>query len=216
MSVPRNYDQQVRRSLAAKAVWEPGAQFELGDILTTRDGLFNPSGTLAAYGITYQTRQGNDRKLNLKSTGTSETIIQGGVEVKNTEELKADISATIEYKFSGEFEYVLKTGDLDTESVVDVNNVAKAVLAIPEWQHDKWYIVEKIYKAGDWSFLGNRKTSKSIKLSGKGDAIKEFLSVGASVGITATGSIALEMLGAGGALAMRLVRIRKNGSTNRG
>jgi hypothetical protein len=216
MSVPKNYNKRILDALGAKAVWEPGAAVELGDILTTRDGMFHPSGKLSEYGIAFDVATSSDRKLNLISSGTVEKFFQAGAEVGDIGSIQAEVSASVEYSFKGEFEYVLKTQDLDVFNISNVNQVAKAVLDVADWRHDKWYIVERIYKAEDWTFLGNRKTAKSFKVSGKGSAVQAFVKAGASAGVSTTGSVSIEMLGAGGALAMRLVRIRKDGTTNRG
>ena len=215
MGVPKNYANQLREALGAKAVWEPGSPVQLGDILTERDGSFNPSGRLSEYGIKLETATNQNVKLNLKSSGTSERLFQAGAEVPASA-LRPDLEASIEYSFKGEFEYALKSDDIDVDQIVNVNQVAKAVLGVDEWRHEKWYIVERVYRSGQWSFLGSRKTSKSFKVSGKGSAIGQFLSVGASAGISRSGSIDLELLGEGGALAMRVVRIRKDGTTDRG
>ena len=47
MSLPRKYARRIRRVLGLRAVWQPGAVVELGDIVTLRRGIFVPVESLS-------------------------------------------------------------------------------------------------------------------------------------------------------------------------
>lgn len=214
MSLPDRYNRRVRQTIGATAVWMPGETIRLGSVLVRGEGLFRPFGKLADFGAAFQTEAHLDRDINFSSSGTKETLIQANAELKNSSQLDLTADASLKIQLSRKFEYTVKSPTLKGQHIPDLINVAPVVARHPNWKHDKYYIVYELYVAEQFSFIGSEKSGSTIELSGKGSAIMSFLAAGASAGITKTGNADVVLLGKGGPLAMGLVRIKKDGSTD--
>jgi hypothetical protein len=71
-----------------------------------------------------------------------------------------------------------------------------------------------VYEAEGFSFIGTEAKRRSLEISGKGAGILGFLTAGASLGLKNSGNVDVKVLGLGGTLAIGLVRIKKDGSTD--
>ena len=91
-------------------------------------------------------------------------------------------------------------------------SISQAVRALPNWRHKDFYLVHEVYDAETFSFIGVESKKGSLEISGQGSGILSFLTAGASAGLSSSGSVQLKLLGAGGTLAIGLVRIKKDGS----
>lgn len=215
-SLPDKYDARIRKALGARAVWLPGEPRSLGDILVKRGNRFFPFDDLSSFGATFNRAPHADKSLDLATSNTKQRIFQAGVELPDTAKLDLSAQASVKLEFNSKDEFILKTPTLGGEHITNMNKVAQAVFGRPDWKHDKYYIVEEIYQAGEWTFLGTENSSAKIEISGKGAGILSFLTVGASAQINVSGSIDLKLIGKGGALAMGVVRVKKDGSLNHG
>ncbi len=216
MSLPRKFDSALQKSIGARAVWLPGSPIAIGDVMVRRDDRFFKGGTLAQFGATMEVKpHAPINGVNIRSTKTKQTIIQAGAEVTQIEGVADEIEARVRYEFAGETEFIAKTPNLQGDSIQNMFIVAATVAAHPAWKHSKFYIVEQTLTADDWAFVGSDKASSKFELSGKGSAIKQFLTVGASVGLTKTSNVGVEFMGSG-PVGMMLVRVRKDGSLDHG
>lgn len=216
MSLPKVFDKMLQESLNARAVWQPGKPVQIGDIMVRRDDAFHKAGHIADFGATIRSSPHADKSLDLMSSKVKQRIMQAGVELPDGNQLDLAVEASISYEFSSKNQFVLKTPSLKGLSIDNMLVIANQLSALPTWKHDKFFIVEESYGADNWSFLGTKENSSNLQISGKGSAILSFLTAGISVGLKTVGNLDVKMLGAGGMLAMNLVRIRKDGSLNHG
>ena len=213
MSLPDRFNKRVRQAIGANAVWLPGTPIALGSVLVKGEGRFRPFSDLSSFGVQTDSLPHLDRNLSLASTGTRQTLIQGGAEVKE-QALDLTAEAKLKIEFTRSFEYTMKSETLKGQTIKDLAKVASVVSKHADWKHDKYYIVYELYVAGQFSFIGTEKSGSTIELSGKGSDVQSFLSVGASVGLKKTGTADVTIIGQGGPVAMGLVRIKKNGDTD--
>ncbi len=216
MSLPKIFDEQLQDALHARAVWMPGKPIQIGDIMVRRDDSFHKVGHIADFGATIRSSPHSDKSLDLVTSKVKQRLIQGGVELPSTAGLDLAAEASVSYSFAGKSQFILKTPNLKGLSIDNMLMIAGQLAKLPAWKHDKFFIVEETYGAEMWSFLGTKESATDVQLSGKGSAILSFLSAGLSAGLKSSGNIDVKMLGSGGMLAMNLVRIRKDGSTNHG
>lgn len=213
MSLPERYSKRVRSALNAIAVWQPGTPLTLGAIMGRNDGIYHQKDDIRRFGNPPLNEAPHlDKSLDLVSSGIRQTIIQGGVELPDAGKLDLTAKASVKLEFTREFEYVLKTATLKGSHLTNLNEIAQAVSKRPDWQHDRFWVVYELYTAEQFSFTGSEKKGEKIEVSGSGAGVLSFLTVGASVGITATGNAAVKIVGQGGPVAMGLVRFRKDGS----
>jgi hypothetical protein len=216
MSLPDAFDKQLRDALNARAVWQPGKPVQIGDIMVRRDDSFHKVGHIADFGATIRSSPHADKSLDLATSKVKQRIFQANAELPGSDQLDLSAEASVKYEFSGKSQFILKTPNLKGLSIDNMLMIAGQLAALPNWKHDKFFIVEETYGAEQWSFLGTKESASNLELSGKGSGILSFLTAGVSVGLKSSGTIDVKMLGGGGMLAMNLVRIRKDGSTDHG
>lgn len=216
MSLPQVFDKELRNSLGARAVWQPGKPVQIGDIMVMRDDMLFKAGHIADFGATIRSSPHADKSLDLATTKVKQRIFQAGVELPDTAQLDLSAEASVKYEFSGKSQFILKTPNLHGLSIDNMLMIAGVLAPLPNWKHDKFYIVEETYGADQWSFLGTKESATNFELSGKGSGLLSFLTAGFSVGLKTSGNVDLKLLGNGGTIAMNTVRIRKDGSLNHG
>lgn len=214
MSLPERYGKRVRSTLGGTAVWMPGTPVPLGAIMVKGEGLFHEADQIANYTDKMKTAPHQDKSLDLVSSGTRQRIFQANAELPGTAQLDLAAEASVKYEFTRAFEYVLKTPILKGSHITNINQIAQVVKAASGWRHKDFYLVHEVYDAVEFSFVGSERSSSSIEIAGKGSAILGFLSAGASAGVKATGNAEVKLIGAGGSVAMGLVRIKKDGTTD--
>jgi hypothetical protein len=214
MSLPERYGKRLRQALGAFPVWLPGTPVALGCVMVRGEGQFRPVDDLSSFTNVMKSAPHQDRSLDLVSKGTRQRLFQANAELPGAAKLDLTAEATLKVEFERAFEYVVKAPTLKGQHITNVNQVAQAVKALPNWEHDRFYIVHEVYEADEFSFLGTETSKASMEFSGKGAAILGFLTAGASAGLTSTGNVDVKILGKGGALAMGLVRVKKNGKTD--
>jgi hypothetical protein len=214
MSLPERYGKKIKSALGGVAVWMPGTPVPLGTIMVKGEGQFHPFDQISSFTDKMKTAPHQDKSLDLVSSGTKQRIFQANAELPGTAQLDLAAEASVKYEFTQAFEYVLKTPTLKGSHIVNLNQLAQAVKAADGWRHKEFYLVHEVYDAEEFSFVGTERSSSSIELAGKGSAILGFLSAGASAGIKSTGNAEVKLIGAGGSVAMCLVRIKKDGGTD--
>lgn len=214
MSLPERYGKRLRQALGAFPVWLPGTPVALGCIMVKGEGQFRPVDDLSSFTDVMKSAAHQDKSLDLASKGTRQRIFQGNAELPGTAQLDLTAEASLKIEFEREFEYLLKAPTLKGQHITNVNQIAQAVKGLPNWDHDRFYIVHEMYAADEFSFLGTESSKANVEFSGKGAAILGFLSAGASGGLSSSGNVEVKILGKGGSLAMGLVRVKKNGKTD--
>lgn len=214
MSLPERYGKRLRDALGAIAVWQPGDPVPIGTIMTREKKRFNAIDQLSNFTAIATTAKHQDKSLDLVSKGTKQRLFQANAELPGTAGLDLTAEASVKYEFSSEFEYVLKTPTLKGEHITNLNQVAQAVRNDPQWRHKEFFVVHEIYDAEQFSFVGSETRNRKFEISGKGAAILGFLTAGASAGISTSGDAQVSLIGKGGTLAMGLVRIMRDGSTD--
>ena len=214
MSLPEVFDDELQRAIGAHAVWLPGKPMQVGDILVRRNDEFHKAGHIANFGAAAQVLPHSDISLDLQTSRVTQRIFQAGVELPETAGLDLAAEASVKYEFNGKSQFVLKTPTLSGSSIQNMLQVAGIVAGLASWKHDKFFIVEELYTAVDWAFLGTKDKSSSVELSGNGAAILSFLTAGISIGLKTSGTLDVKIMGKGGPLAMNVVRVRKDGSLN--
>jgi hypothetical protein len=216
MTLLEAFNRELMNAISAHAVWLPGKPVQLGDVLVKRNGEFHKAGHISNFGATAEVLPHSDIGLDLKTSKVTQKLFQLGVELPDTAALDLAADASVRISLNGKSQFILKTPTLTGSSIQNMLTIAATVAGLANWKHDKFYIVEELYSAVDWSFLGSKENASSFELKGKGAAILSFLAAGASFGLTSSGNVDLKLLGKGGALAMNTVRVRKDGSLNHG
>ena len=127
MSLPKKYARRIRQVLGLRAVWQPGAVIDLGDIVTLRRGVFVPVEALSDHGVSFRRKRGKEAELTLNSQGVSETLFQAGGEVSDITDLKPSAKATLEIKFDRNNAYYLRTPKLSSVAMDNLATVGRAV-----------------------------------------------------------------------------------------
>lgn len=213
MSLPAKYDRRIKRALNLHAVWEPGDSIALGDIVTRdRGGTFTDESRLSDFGINFRKKRSRAKSLSFNAQGVSTLLFQGGEPI-NASALNRNASASVEVRFERESTYLLRTPALRGEDIDDLLQVGRAVKKLPDWEFRRFYIVWKVLTASKFTFLGSRRKGRSITFAGKGGAVLKFLDVGATAGLTVSGTQSLEVkiVGTGGPVVIGVARVKKNG-----
>jgi len=213
MDLPKAFDGELRKAIHARAVWPPATPIQIGDVLVYRGDAFHKIANISSFGATATTLPHNDISLDLATSKVKQAIFQGGVQLPDTATLDLAAEASVELAFTGDSQFVLKTPTLSGASIQNMLEIGAKVAGLANWDHDNYFIVEELYTATDWSFIGTAKKGATFALKGNGSAILSFLSAGISFGLKTSGTIDLKVLGQGGAVAMNVVRVRKDGSS---
>lgn len=213
MSLPKKYDNRIRTVLGLRAVWEPGATIDLGDIVSLRKGIFVPVEALSDFGVSFRKKRGKETELTLNAQGVRETIVQAGAEVPTIGDLKPNVQANLEISFKRSDSYYLRTPQLVSNAMDNLAAVGRAVAKLDSWDFRRNYIVWKVLQAKQFTFIGSRSKNRKIVFSGSGSAVTKLLTAGLSTGITKTSSLKmdLEITGQGGPVAIGVTRVRRDG-----
>jgi hypothetical protein len=211
MSLPKAYNRHMMKALRARAVWMPGDNLTVGKVVQrAARGVFEPVAKLEDYGVNYSTSTYSDKSLDLRSSGVTEKVFQFDVQV-DQDQLDLEAEAKVVVEFKKEFEFALKTPTLKGTNLEGLAQIGQALAGAAHWKHDKHFLVYESYEAGQFTFLGTQSRASKIEVSGKGSGIISFLTAGASVGLKKSGKTEVDLVGAGGPVAMNLVRITQNG-----
>ena len=213
MSLVRKYDKTLRRRTALRAVWLPGTEVRVGDIMLLKDGALISVGNLKSKNIPYKECSiGEAQSINLQSSGVSKTLMQNGVKV-SVDKLDTSANAELKISFNDVNSYFLRTPVLSGTGLENAMGIAKKIAEIPGWDHLRNYVVHKIWRAEDFVFLGNLDRNAEITFSAKGDFIKKILNQGVSSGVNKSSdqSMNLEVMGTSGPVVMQVFRVKRNG-----
>jgi hypothetical protein len=207
------YDRHLRTALGYRAVWEPGAPISVGNVVAFKDGVPTTVATLEDFGIPLREEPRKADRLNLSARGVNEILFQAGVPVPILSALDPAAPAELRIQFRRSFTYQLRATELSGGDIANLVEVGRNIAARPDWRFGDYYVVWRILVSRDFTFFGSREKNCNIALSGSGRAIADYLTTGVSGGISRTSrtNVDLEIIGAGGPVALGVTRISKDG-----
>jgi hypothetical protein len=214
MNIARKYDKTLQRRYSLRAVWLPGTDIKIGDILILKDGALVSVGNIGNEGIPFEEEVvAAMDTLDIKSAGVSKTLLQNNTkvafsEIKTSEEVELNIS------FNEENSYFLKTARLSGRGMVSALGIAGRIARQANWDFQRNYVVHQVYHAEDFVFLGSSAKGSKVTFKGSGEAVRNFIEAGSIAELSRTGSrsLSIEVTDkAGGAVVMRLFRVKRNG-----
>lgn len=213
MSLAKKYGNRLRNQLRLRAVWPPGTNIELGDVLIFQDDFFHPVGNLNHFGVGFQSEEAlRFGGLRLNALGVRNTILQGGAEV-SLSQLDLNSDAELNIAFTEQNGYFLRTPDLTGIQIDNLLGVANEVVSVPSWKFGKYFIAHTVYRAEEFVFLASKARRRTVKFGGVGSAILSFLTLGLSTRLEkiSAQTLTIEILGQGGPVALGLARVRRSG-----
>lgn len=214
MNLTRKYDRTLQRRYSFRAVWLPGTDIKIGDILILKDGALVSVGNIGNEGISFEEEVIADMdSLDIKSTGVSKTLLQNGTKV-SLDEIETSGEVELKISFNKENSYLLKTSKLSGKGMVSALSIARQVTRLADWDFQRNYLVHQVYHAEDFTFLGSAAKDNSVAFKGSAEAIRNFIRRGSSADLSRAGSqnLSIELTDkVGGAVVMRLFRVKRNG-----
>ena len=193
MNLARKYDRTLRRRYSFRAVWLPGTDIKIGDILILKDGALVSVGNISNEGIPFEEEVIADMDtLNIKSTGVSKTLLQNGTKVV-LDEIDTSGEVELNISFNKENSYFLKASKLSGKGMVSALGIASQIATLANWDFQRNYVVHQVYHAEDFVFLGSAAKDSSVTFKGSGEAVRNFISQGISAELTRTGSQSLSI-----------------------
>lgn len=211
MNLINKYDQSLHRRMALRAIWLPGTEVKVGDILHKKDGALISIGNIRNFGVDFnETFIAKSLSLNIVSRGVRETIIQNNSTV-DLNSLIPDVEAELKISFDSENSYMLKTPQLSGTGMQSAISVAHDISQIPRWDYLQNYIVHKVWRAKDFTFLGSIDKDRDITFRGSGEVIYNIVQNGISSELEKTSkkSLSFEMLGKSGPIVMQVFRVKR-------
>jgi hypothetical protein len=214
MNLTRKYDRTLQRRYSFRAVWLPGTDIKIGDILILKDGALVSVGNIGNEGISFEEEVIADMdSLDIKSTGVAKTLLQNGTKV-SLDEIETSGEVELKISFNEENSYFLKTSKLSGKGMVSALNIARQVAKLANWDFQRNYVVHQVYHAEELTFLGSAAKDSALTFKGSAEAIVNFIKRGNSADLSRSGSqnLSIEVTDkVGGAVVMRLFRVKRNG-----
>lgn len=215
MGLPEKFDNRLKDNLGLRAVWLPGTEIGLGDVLRHKDGIFRRIANLSHFGVPFLSKELSKKmSLTFQARGVTSTVLQAGAEV---DPLHIDAKAKAEFKieFKSKDTYFIRTPQLTGVGIDNLVKVGRAITKLPDWRYRDYFIASGVYRAKEFLFLGSRSKNKTIRFGGTGSAILDFINVGASAKVAkvSASSVGVEIIGEGGPVAMNVVRFKKDGQS---
>lgn len=177
------------------------------------DGIFTQISNLSYFNIDFTSKENlTDLSLNFQAQGVRSTIIQANAEI-DLPGLDPGIEAELRVEFNKKDTYYVKSPELTGNIIQNVITIGHKVSCLQNWNFKKYYIVTNVCTADDFLFLGSSNKQGTVKLRGKGDAMKDLLTAGITTDLsfTTTKTVDIEFKGKSGALCMQVRRVKRNG-----
>ena len=213
MSIAKKYTRRVKQNLALEAVWLPGQDIELGDILHRKDGILEKIANIKSYEISYETEVvQRNAALDFQAQGVRTRVMQAGVEV-SPYDIDMSVEASLNIEFNKEETYYIKTPQFDGIGINDLIRLGNHIAGIDSWKHRQYFVVTNVFSVTEFVFLGSSERNRTVQIQGSGEAVVEYLETGFSTDLNFSGlqNIETKITGQSGAVAMRVSRFRKNG-----
>lgn len=215
MGVGDQFSKFLKAELDCRAVWPPVlTPMQLGDYGVTDGAGFHKLGNIRDFGLVLEVERGKQSSLNLVSSGVRQTRLSAGVAVPAFQGL-GDVAASLGLEFSRAEGFVLKCRQVERTQISNLGALAlrlgRARTADGQgWRHVAWKIVWQLYTGCDVVFLATRSSGTRVEFTGKADALHqlEMGSLSAGVGMQASHSLGVEILGDTGPVGYGLARIK--------
>ncbi len=212
MGLPKKFDDRLKTALGMRAVWTPGSPMDLGDVLQREDGIFRPIANLSDFGVTYRRETlSKEKSLAFQARGVSTKVLQAGAEI-DLSKIDVKAQAELEIKFDRIDSYLIRTPMLTGVGIDNLFSVGKQLKNHPDWNHGKFYIAWRVYRAQEFLFLASSRGNKRIKLGGLGRAILKFMTFGISGKIDrlSKSELTIEIIGKGGPVSMAVAKVKND------
>ncbi|MEA3480160.1 MAG: hypothetical protein U9R60_18395 [Bacteroidota bacterium] len=213
MSIAKKYTRRVKQNLALEAVWLPGTDIELGDILQRNDGILGKIANIDDFGISFETETViRNATLDFQAQGVRTRVMQAGAEV-SPYNIDMNVEASLNIEFNKEETYYIKTPQFDGIGISNLIRLGNHIKGIGSWQHRRYFVVTNVFAVSEFVFLGSTARDRSVEIQGSGEAITNYLETGFSTDLNFSGlqNIEIRITGQSGAVTMRVSRFRRNG-----
>jgi len=213
MSIAKKYIRRVKQNLALEAVWLPGHDIELGDILQRNDGILEKIANISDFGISFVTETvQRNAALDFQAQGVRTRVMQAGVEI-SPYNIDMNVEATLNIEFNKEETYYIKTPQFNGIGISNLIRLGNHIKGIGSWHHRRWFVATNVFSVTEFVFLGSSERDRTVEIQGEGSAITNYLETGFSTDLNFSGlqNIETKITGQSGAVAMRVSRFRKNG-----
>tara|TARA_R110002072_G_scaffold1428_6_gene12047 strand:+ start:3203 stop:3994 length:792 start_codon:yes stop_codon:yes gene_type:complete len=208
MGIARKFNKLLHDEIRVHAAWLPITNtFEIGDYGVISEGVFTRLGNVSEFGTPEAAiAAGPSSSIDFTSKGASTVRLVADAEVDSLPD--TDVSARIRIHFENENSFIVKA-QLTSEEIRNKNEVAKAAFQHPEWR-SRYKIVTSIFSAENCVFIASNSAGAEVEFGGTAKALKTFElgKVEAGIALTNFRDIGLEVVGAMGALGLRMVRKR--------
>jgi hypothetical protein len=196
----------LKEQLQCHVAWVPISNtFTLGDYGVFSHGVFTKLGRIDEFGVSFDEKMAAPARIDFVSDDTKVTNLVGDVEVDVLPELA--VNAKVKIAFKNEHAFVLRAKSV---SVHEAQNVAQVMRRLE--QHEYWRrsykVVAKLWEAQRAVLLSTIAADTTVTVGGSVPALKEF-NVGdlsATLRVSQTRELGLQILGASGAIGLGLVQ----------
>ena len=206
MPLPQRYNRLLRRHTLHFAAWNPITDPQkLGDYGLLDRGVFRKLGNIVEFGVDFSTESGNAAALDFTSTVKTQVRIQAGVQVPIFDD--SNIDARLKFEFEGNFAALVKSPEVRVETMQSIHAVAKRLQAVSDWK-PRFRVISKVYTAQQALVVASLGNSVAIELSGTANVLRKLELGEVAIGVNVIGSHQLKLVGASGAIAIDLFRVR--------
>jgi len=220
MKSARIFNRILRKNFHMHAAWMPVVtDFSLGDYGLFRRGVFVPIGNIREFGLDIKTVPGQGAKLDFVSSSASVVHFAGGGQVQVLPD-DDDLDAKLELTFSKARSFVLKAGNLTSERIGNIAQIAHALNSArrckggPRWRV-RYKVVGEIFRGENITIISTRERNTGITFSGQAGALKQFNagSVDSSLDMSLSKQVDMQIRGQAGPVGLGLFRVRVSGLT---
>jgi hypothetical protein len=219
MSLPRDYNDVLRRFANFYAAWFPVAvPYNIGDYGLIQNGVFQKIGNLEdlrddGFNVEVKTGQGNPVSLDFLSEGAKAIKMVAGAEVPQFPQ--GAIEAKLTYEFTKKNSFVVKAAEMSVEQMDNLRDVADGLAQLrrkKKWTH-RYRVVSSTFTGQSCLVLLASEANTKVEFSGEASALKA-LNVGSITvkpSIDFSSDAILQSIGKTGVLGLKLFKLRMLG-----
>ncbi len=209
MGLPNMFNDIIQKDLNVHAAWLPITQnYELGDYGLISDGVFAKLGNISEFGVTFNSSQGPNVKMDYTSARTRVIKFAGGAEVDAIP--AGAIDAKIVFKFETANSFIIKCPVISVNAISNVQQVANQLKKVKDWRKN-WKVVYETYNADDAVVMSTADADTEISFSGDAKALKDLKIGNADVGFDSNKKLGLDIQGKDGVIALGLFKLKMLG-----
>jgi hypothetical protein len=192
-SLAKLYNKEVYTHLNYHGTWFPIDKWQLGDIGTIQDGVFEHKGeNLTDYDVNFDIQEDEvkaDDSMSFSSTGTNETKIEASAGVEGVGK------AQVEFKFNNQFGVIFKTKEFKSSRIKRQADVGEKIKELYKKNPEKWKnraVIMELVQVESGSIIISREQGSTITLSGNVERVGQLDIADGKLGISIvkkTGSI---------------------------